>query len=51
MWRFILNANFGVLAQFLRVIGLEEHIINWLATPTVNIWCIVLVNEWDVCRI
>lgn len=46
MWTFILNANFGVLAQFLRVIGLEEHIINWLATPTVNIWCIVLVNEW-----
>ena len=46
MWTFILNANFGVLAQFLRAIGLEEHIINWLATPTVNIWCIVLVNEW-----
>lgn len=46
MWTFMLNANFGVLAQFLRAIGLEEYIINWLATPTVNIWCVVLVNEW-----
>ena len=46
MWTFILNANFGVLAQFLGAIGLSDMIINWLATPTVNIWCIVLVNEW-----
>lgn len=46
MWTFILNSNFGVLAQFLKVIGCSDLIINWLATPTVNIWCIVLVNEW-----
>lgn len=46
MWKFMLNANFGVLAQFLEAIGMGDKIINWLATPTVNIWCIVLVNEW-----
>ena len=46
MWSFMLNANFGVLAQFLKAIGHSEWIINWLATPTVNIWCVVLVNEW-----
>lgn len=46
MWTFMLNADFGLLAQFLRAIHLEDKIINWLATPTVNIWCVVLVNEW-----
>ncbi len=46
MWTFMLNPSFGVLAQFLKAVGLEEKIINWLATPTVNIWCVVLVNEW-----
>ena len=45
-WNSMLNANFGVLAQFLKAIGHSEWIINWLATPTVNIWCVVLVNEW-----
>ena len=44
MWSFMLNANFGVLAQFLKAIGHPEWIINWLATPTVYIWCVVLVN-------
>lgn len=46
MWTFMLNADFGIFAQFLRAIGLESAVINWLATPTVNIWCVVLVNEW-----
>ncbi|MCD8153291.1 MAG: sugar ABC transporter permease [Clostridiales bacterium] len=46
MWKFMLNSDFGVLAQFLNAIGMGDSVINWLATPTVNIWCIVLVNEW-----
>ncbi len=46
MWTFILNSDIGLLAGFLRAIGLEELVMNWLATPTVNIWCVVLVNEW-----
>lgn len=46
MWTFMLNSSFGVLAQLLKGLGLERLIINWLATPTVNIWCVVLVNEW-----
>ena len=46
MWTFMLNSDFGIFAQFLRAIGLENLVINWLATPTVNIWCVVLVNEW-----
>ena len=46
MWTFILNSKFGVLAQFLTSVGLSKYIIDWLSTPTVNIWCVVLVNEW-----
>lgn len=46
MWKSMLNADFGVLAQALRALGLGDWVINWLATPTVNIWCVVLVNEW-----
>ncbi len=46
MWKFMLNANFGVFAQLFNAIGKPEWIMNWLATPGVNIWCIVLVNEW-----
>ncbi len=46
MWVNILNPNYGVIAEILRGIGLEGSIIDWLATPTVNVWCVVLVNEW-----
>ena len=46
MWTLMLNSDFGIFAQFLRALGLENLVINWLATPTVNIWCVVLVNEW-----
>ena len=38
--------DLGIFAQFLRAVGLGDAVINYLATPTVNIWCVVLVNEW-----
>lgn len=46
MWVNILNQNYGILAQVLRWIGLDSLVINWLAAPGINIWCIILVNEW-----
>lgn len=46
MWTFILNSDFGLLAEVMRRIGLDGLIIDWLSTPTVNIWCVVLVNVW-----
>lgn len=46
MWTFMLNSQFGIFAQFLNAIGLGNLVMNWLATPKVNIWCVVLVNEW-----
>lgn len=46
MWTYILNPEWGAVAQILRAVGLEKYVIDWLATPTVNVWCVVLVNEW-----
>lgn len=46
MWTFILNSRFGLLAQFLTAIGMEDRVIDWLSTETINTWCVVLVNEW-----
>lgn len=46
MWVYMLNPNWGLLAQVLRALGLEHWVKDWLATPTVNTWCVVLVNEW-----
>ena len=46
MWVYMLNPSWGVFAQILSWLGLEEWVQDWLATPTVNNWCVVLVNEW-----
>lgn len=46
IWTFILNSNFGLLADIMRMFGMEELIIDWLSTPTINVWCVVLVNTW-----
>lgn len=46
MWVFMLNPQFGVFAQVMQAMGLGDHVKNWLATPTVNVWCVVFVNEW-----
>lgn len=44
MWVYILNPSFGAVNQLLGVFGVEGP--KWLSTPTLNIWCVVLVNEW-----
>lgn len=46
MWVNILNPNYGAISQFLKFVGKENMIMDWLATPTINVWAIVLVNEW-----
>lgn len=46
MWVYILNPSFGALNQILSAIGLDSLCKDWLSTPTLNIWCVVLVNEW-----
>ncbi|MDD2973268.1 MAG: sugar ABC transporter permease [Lachnospiraceae bacterium] len=46
MWVFILNPSYGAVNQILRAIGLERLCKDWLSTPTLNIWSVILVNEW-----
>lgn len=46
MWVYILNPGYGALNEILRFLGLESLCREWLTTPTLNIWSVVLVNEW-----
>lgn len=46
MWTYILNPEWGAVAQILRFLGLDQAVFDWLSTPTLNVWCVVLVNEW-----
>lgn len=46
MWVYIFNPSFGALNELLRAVGLEQLCQDWLSTPGLNIWCIILVNEW-----
>ena len=46
MWTHIFNPNWGGIAGILKFLGLDNLIMDWLATPVVNVICVVLVNEW-----
>lgn len=46
MWVYILNPTYGALNVMLKAVGLDFLAKEWLSTPTLNIWSIVLVNEW-----
>lgn len=46
MWVYILNPQFGIFNDFLTFIGLGRFTKDWLSTPTVNVWSVVMVNEW-----
>lgn len=46
MWVYILNPTFGAVNTILRVLGLNSLAKEWLSTPVLNVWSIVLVNEW-----
>ena len=46
MWVYILNPTFGAVNTILRTLGLNHLAKEWLSTPILNVWAIVLVNEW-----
>lgn len=46
MWVYILNPTFGAVNTILRALGLNSLAKEWLSTPVLNVWSIVLVNEW-----
>ncbi len=46
MWVYILNPSWGAVTQVLGWLGLDNLVQDWLSAKTVNVWCVVLVNEW-----
>jgi raffinose/stachyose/melibiose transport system permease protein len=46
MWVYLLNPTYGLVNGVLRLLGLSSWCREWLSTPTLNVWCVVLVNEW-----
>lgn len=46
MWVYILNPSYGAVNEILRFLGLGNLSRDWLSTPGLNIWCVILVNEW-----
>lgn len=46
IWVYILQPDWGLVNSLLDRIGLSRLALNWLGERTVNVICIVLVNEW-----
>src|SRR4029079_3411746 len=44
VWKFIFDYN-GPLNQLLSGVGLPKQ--NWLASPTLAIWCVLIVMVWQ----
>lgn len=45
LWWFALNPQFGILSNFLRLLGLD-NLPSWLGDPFWAPWCIVVVKVW-----
>lgn len=46
MWSFILNPNFGIGVTLNNLLGRDGSVMDVLSTKTLNVWIVVLVNEW-----
>lgn len=46
MWVYMLNPTYGLVNELFRDLHLSSWCREWLSTPTLNVWCVVLVNEW-----
>lgn len=46
VWRWILDADAGVLNRFLMGIGLIDHGIPWLSSPSLALVAVIGVNIW-----
>lgn len=46
MWVYILHPSYGALNKVLDIAGLGFLKREWLSTPGLNVWSIVMVNEW-----
>lgn len=46
MWTFMLNPNFGVFHAIENLLGIDMAIPDVLTVKTLNVWIVILVNEW-----
>ncbi|MDR1288213.1 MAG: sugar ABC transporter permease [Treponema sp.] len=46
MWVYILNPSFGILSQIGSALNWKFLKTDFLSTPGLNVWSVVLVNEW-----
>jgi raffinose/stachyose/melibiose transport system permease protein len=46
MWSYILHPGVGLFAGIGRKMGWAFLTTDFLSTPELNVWCVVLVNEW-----
>jgi multiple sugar transport system permease protein len=45
-WRFMFDADHGVIDGVLRQTGLVDHPIDWLTSPTLALVSVTIVNIW-----
>jgi raffinose/stachyose/melibiose transport system permease protein len=46
LWAWIFNPNFGLLNQFLTIVGADSLIQGWLSDPKVAIYSVIWVDIW-----
>ena len=62
MFSLFFNPTFGPINTFLKAVGMEKYIKNWLSDPDIvlfsvyylvygNIWGIILLSSWRECSL
>ena len=46
LWLWIFNPNFGLLNNFLRLIGADSLIMGWLSDSRIAIYSVMMVDVW-----
>jgi multiple sugar transport system permease protein len=46
LWKWILNSNYGVLNAVLKSLGVIDHYVVWLGSPTRALTLLLLVDVW-----
>lgn len=47
MWQIVYNADYGLIAGVMKVVGLGEHLVPWLDEPKLVIFSIAIVLTWQ----
>jgi raffinose/stachyose/melibiose transport system permease protein len=47
LWKFIYNAQWGMLNSFLRAAGLEALALKWLSDPKLAPWAVLVPGVWQ----